>query len=224
VRSGEPAFPQVHGMPLWGYMTEHPDFAVPSHRWMSRQSLLHDAALLDAYDFSPFQVLADIGGGQGSTLAAILQAHPSLRGILFDPPDVVRGPTALAEAGVAQRCAVIGGAMLAGVPPGADASMVNRTLMTLSDEKAGAILRGCAAAVPDRGKVLAVEMVLPAGNQPSPAKTFDVLMLLQHPGAGIRTEAEYSDLFADAGLRLARIIPTASPNSILEGVTAHPST
>jgi hypothetical protein len=47
---------------------------------------------------------------------------------------------------------------------------------------------------------------------------------VQHPGAGIRTEAEYSDLFADAGLRLARIIPTASPNSILEGVTAHPST
>jgi hypothetical protein len=65
--------------------------------------------------------------------------------------------------------------MLAGVPP--DAYMVNRTLMTLSDEKAGAILRGCAAAMPDRGKVLAVEMVLPAGNQPSPAKTFDVLML-----------------------------------------------
>jgi hypothetical protein len=63
-------------MSLWGYMTEHPDFAVPFHRWMSRQSLLHNAALLDAYDFSPFQVIADIGGGQGSTLAAFLQAHP----------------------------------------------------------------------------------------------------------------------------------------------------
>jgi hypothetical protein len=59
-------------------------------------------------------------------------------------------------------------------------------------------------------------MVLPAGNEPSPAKTFDVLMLLQHAGARIRTEAEFTDLFAAAGLRLARIIPTASPNSILE--------
>jgi O-methyltransferase domain len=224
VRSGRPAFPRVHGRTLWDYMTEHPDFAAPFHRWMSRQSELHNAALVAAYDFSPFQVLADIGGGQGSTLAAILQAHPSLRGILFDLPDVVRHPTALDEAAVAQRCEVTGGDMLAGVPSGADAYMVKRTLMTLSDETAATLLRSCAAAMPDHGKVLAVEMVLPAGNEPSPAKTFDVLMLLQHPGACIRTEAEFAELFAAAGLRIAKIIPTASPNSILEGVLAHPRT
>jgi hypothetical protein len=78
--------------------------------------------------------------------------------------------------------------------------------------------------MPHHGKVLAVEMVLPAGNEPSPAKTFDVLMLLQHSGACIRTEAEFAELFAASGLRLAKIIPTESPNSILEGVTAHPMT
>jgi hypothetical protein len=220
VRSGQPAFPRLHGMNLWDYMGEHPQFAVPFHRWMSRQSELHNAALLAAYDFSPFQVLADIGGGQGATLAAILQAHAPLRGILFDLPDVVRHPTALDEAGVAERCEVIGGDMLEGVPSGADAYMVKRTLMTLSDERATALLRSCAAAMPDHGKVLAVEMVLPAGNEPGPAKTFDVLMLVQHPAACIRTEAEFADLFAAAGLRLDRVIPTESPNSILEGVTA----
>jgi hypothetical protein len=222
VRTGQPAFPRVHGMTLWQYMTEHPDFAAPFHNWMSQQSELHNAALVSAYDFSPFQVITDVGGGQGSTLAAILQAYPSLRGILFDLPDVVRHPTALHEAGVAHRCEIIGGDMLKGVPSGADAYMVKRTLMTLSNEKAAAILRSCAAAIPDRGKVLAVEMVLPAGNEPSPAKIFDVLMLLQHPGGRIRTEAEFGDLFASVGLSLARIIPTASPNSILEGVHAQP--
>jgi O-methyltransferase domain len=221
VRSGQPVFPRLHGMPLWDYMAEHPDFAAPFHRWMSRQSELHNAALLAAYDFSPLRVLADIGGGQGATLAAILRAHPSLRGILFDLPDVVRQPTPLDEAGVTSRCEVIGGDMLQGVPPGADAYMIKRTLMTLGDETATAILRRCAAALPDHGRVLAVEMVLPTGNEPSPAKTFDVLMLLEHPGARIRTEAEFADLFAAAGLRLARTIPTTSPNSILEGVAAH---
>src|SRR3954471_14728742 len=157
VRSGRPAFPRVHGLPLWDYMTDHPDFAAPFHRWMSRQSELHNAALVAAYDFSPFRVIADVGGGRGATLAAILGAHPSLRGVLFDLPDVVRDTTPLDEAGVAQRCEVVGGDMLEGVPSGADAYMIKRTLMTLSDERASAVLRHCAAAVPNRGKVLAVE-------------------------------------------------------------------
>jgi len=224
VRSGQAAFPRVHGTTLWDYMGEHPELAAPFHRWMSRQSELHNAALVAAYDFSPFQVLADVGGGQGSTLAAILRSHPSLRGILFDLPDVLTHPTELDGAAVAQRCEVTAGDMLVGVPSGADAYMIKRTLMTLSDETAVMLLRNCAEAMPDHGKVLAVEMVLPAGNEPSPAKTFDVLMLLQYSGAHIRTEAEFAELFAAAGLRLARIIPTPSPNSILEGVTAHPRT
>lgn len=64
-----------------------------------------------------------------------------------------------------------------------------------------------------------IEMVLPPGNDPSPAKVFDLLMMLAHTGR-VRTEAEFRNLFADAGLRLARVIPTTSPNSILEGVRA----
>jgi hypothetical protein len=217
VTTGEPAFPRVHRLPLWDYMSEHPDFAAPFHRWMSQQSAQHNAAVVAAYDFSPFRVIADIGGGQGSTLAAILQANPSLRGILLDLPQVVAHPAPLDEAGMAPRCEIIGGDMLRAVPEGADAYLVKRILMSFDDEQATTILRNCTASTPADGKVLAVEMVLPAGNEPSPAKTFDVLMLLQHTGARIRTEAEFTDLFTAAGLRLTRIIPTASPNSILEG-------
>lgn len=64
---------------------------------MSRQSEQHNAALIASYDFSPFGTVADIGGGQGSTLAAVLRAHPSLRGILFDLPDVVKRPAPLEQ-------------------------------------------------------------------------------------------------------------------------------
>jgi hypothetical protein len=220
VMTGEPAFVHMHGMPLWEYLASHPEIGTPFDRWMSRQSDQHNAAIVASYDFAPFRAVADIGGGQGSTLAAILRANPSLRGILLDLPRVVARPAPLEAAGVMDRCAVIGGDMLQGVPGGADAYLVKRVLMDWGDEQAAEIVRNCAGAMRDGGKVLVVEMVLPPGNEPSPSKAFDLLMLLVHPGARIRTEAEFRDLFAAAGLRLTRIIPTASPNSIIEGVRA----
>lgn len=220
VMTGEAAFPRARGMPLWDYMANHPELGNPFDRWMSRQSDQHNAAIVATYDFSRFGVVADIGGGRGSTLAAILQANPSLRGILLDLPQVVAHPARLEEAGVADRCEVMGGDMLQGVPAGADAYVVKRVLMDWGDEQAARILRNCAHAMPEDGKVLVVEMVLPSGNEPSPGKAFDVLMLLVHAGARIRTEAEFVELFAAAGLRLIRVIPTPSPNSILEGVRA----
>jgi hypothetical protein len=220
VVSGKPAFPRTHGMALWDYMAAHEELGTPFNRWMSRQSDQHNAALVASYDFSRFRVVADIGGGRGSSLAEILRSNPSVRGILLDLPEVVAHPAPLEEAGVAARCEVIGGDMLQAVPTGADVCLIKRVLMDWSDEQAVRILRNCGDALPEDGRVLAVEMVLPSGNEPSPSKTFDILMLLVHEGARIRTETEFGDLFAAAGLRLTRVIPTPSPNSILEGVLA----
>jgi hypothetical protein len=125
----------------------------------------------------------------------------------------------LEEAGVRDRCEVVGGDMLEGVPTGADIYLMKRVLMDWADEQAIAILRNCANALPHSGKVLAVEMILPPANEPSPVRAFDILMLL-NTGGRIRTQAEFADLFRAADLRLARIIPTSSPNTILEGVLA----
>ena len=92
--------------------------------------------------------------------------------------------------------------------------------MIWSDEQATQTLRHCVAVLPRDGKVLAIEMIMPPCNEPSPATTFDVLMLLAHKGGRVRTETEFHDLFNTAGLRLTRVVPTASPNSILEGALA----
>jgi hypothetical protein len=110
--------------------------------------------------------------------------------------------------------------MLRVVPKGADAYLIKRVLMDWGDADSTAILRRCASAMADGGRVLVVEMLMPTGNDPSPAKTFDILMLLNQPGGRIRTEIEFRELFTASGLRLARVVPTASPNSILEGVRA----
>jgi O-methyltransferase len=220
VMSGESAFQRVHGAPMWEYIAGHPDLGTAFNRWMTRQSNQHNSALVATYDFSPFRLVADIGGGQGSTLAAILQANPSLRGILLDLPQVVADPAPLVQAGLANRCEVIGGDMLEAVPDGADAYIIKRVLMDWGDEEATTILRNCAAAMPEDGKALVVEMLMGSANDPSPGKPFDILMLLNQPGGRIRTEAEFTALFTAAGLRLTRVIPTASPNSILECVRA----
>ena len=143
-----------------------------------------------------------------------------LRGVLLDLPQVVTRTTPLDEAGVAARCEVIGGDMLRVVPKGADAYLIKRVLMDWGDADSTTILRRCASAMADGGRVLVVEMLMPTGNDPSPAKTFDILMLLNQPGGRIRTEIEFRELFTASGLRLSRVVPTASPNSILEGVRA----
>jgi hypothetical protein len=106
------------------------------------------------------------------------------------------------------------------VAGGADAYLIKRVLMIWGDEPAIRVLRHCAEALPTEGRVLVVEMVVGPGNDPDPAKSFDLLMLLASKGGRVRSEAAFRDLFAAAGLRLARVIPTVSPNSILEGVRA----
>jgi hypothetical protein len=220
VMTGEPGFALAHGMSNLEYRARNPELGAAFDRFMSRLSDQHNAAVVAAYDFSPFRTVADIGGGQGSTLAAILRANPELRGVLLDLPHVVASTEPLAAAGVFDRCEVLGGDMLQGVPAGVDGYLIKRVLMGRGDEQATRLLRHCAEALPKGGKVLVVDLVMPPGNDPSPVKSFDLQMLLVAEEGRVRTEVEFRDLFAAAGLRLARVIPTASPNSILEGVRA----
>ena len=217
VTTGDAGFELAHGMPTYAYLARHPELAAPFDRWMTRQSEQHNHAVVAAFDFSAFEVVADIGGGQGSTLAAILQAHPALRGILMDRPEVTaQAPQLLEAAGISSRCTIAAGDMLAGVPRGADLYFMKRVLMIWGDEEAIQVLAHCAASLPEGGKVVAAEILMPDGNAPSPAKSFDLLMLLANRGGRIRSEEEFRDLFAAAGLRLTNVIPTASPNTLLE--------
>jgi len=218
VRTGEPAFAHTHGKPYYAYLADHPDLAGAFGRWMTAQSRLHNAALVSAYDFSRFGTVVDVGGGQGATLAAILEAYPAVRGILLDQPTVVAQTPPLATAEMAGRCTIVGGDARQSVPAGGDCYVVKRLLMEQPDDGAIAILRNCAEAMTAGGRVLVVEMVIPPANEPAAGKTYDVIMLATFSGGRIRTEAELRTLFAAAGLALTSVIPTSPPNFIVEGV------
>jgi SAM-dependent methyltransferase len=217
VRTGRTAFETVYGMPLFDYLSRHPDKGQLFDDAMTGVHGRETAAMLEAYDFSGFATLADIGGGNGEVLSAVLTKYPHLRGLLLDLPAVAERTRArLAAVGLAERCEVRAGNFFEAVPPGADAYLLRHILHDWDDDRAVVLLRNCRAVLRPGGKFLVVEGVIPAGNEPSVSKFFDLAMMVL-PGGLERTEAEYRRLFEAGGFRLARLVPTRTWISVLEG-------
>lgn len=217
VETGRTAFEHLFGQPIFDYLGEHPEEARIFDAAMTGIHGREAAAVLEGYDFSGIERLADIGGGNGSQIAAVLQRHPRMKGVLFDLPHVVeraRGP--LESAGLLDRCELVGGSFFEAVPPGADAYLMRHIIHDWNDEQALTILRNCHAAMSPHSRLLVVESVIPPGNEPFGGKFLDLVMLLI-PGGKERTEVEYRTLFEQAGFALSRIVATESEVSVIEG-------
>ena len=218
VATGESGFEHVHGMPLFEYFRREPEQAALFDEAMSNRSRQVDAAVLAAYDFAGISKLVDVGGGHGALLASILAAHPEMRGVLFDLPQVVEGAKGrLGADGLLDRCEIVGGDFLLAVPAGGDAYLLKHVLHDWDDERAAAILKSCHRAMAPGARLLVVEIVITPGNVPSFGKLLDLNMLVMFRGGRERTRAEYEALFAAAGFDLTRVVPTASLANVLEG-------
>jgi hypothetical protein len=219
-RTGKPAWGYVHGAEVFDYFAAHPEQAEIFNGAMTDMSMGTAPVIVDAYDFAGFKRLVDIAGGHGYMLAQALKSAPELNGVLFDVPAVIEGAAALLEKeGVAARVEKVSGDFFAAVPEGADAYMMKHIIHDWDDERAIKILSNIQSVMADDGKVLIIETVVPATSEPHYSKLLDLEMLTS-PGGVERTEEEYRELMAAAGLRLVRIIPTASPYSIIEAVKA----
>ncbi len=220
VKTGETAFPKLHGMTNWEYRVRHPDEQSIFDAAMTVRSAAAMTAIVNEYDFAQFDVLVDVGGGHGVLLAAILAANPSVRGILFDQSQVVaEANSTLRSNNVADRCAVIGGDFFESVPSGADAYLLKSVLHDWDDEQATRTLKCCRAAMTQRGKLLVVEAVIHPPNEPDPMKFTDLRMLVMNGGRE-RTSTEFGQLYVAAGFNLGNIVQTRSPFSIVEGTPA----
>jgi hypothetical protein len=164
------------------------------------------AAVLDAYDFAAFDVVADVGGGRGALLAALLERHPQMRGILFDQPSVVAGVD------LGERCQVVGGSFFERVPEGADAYLLKAVIHDWEDEPSIAILRTIRAAAP-AAAVLLIERRLGPPNAEPLAKLSDLNMLVG-PGGRERTPDEYAALLDAAGYTLVGETPAGTVSVI----------
>jgi len=217
-RTGETAFEHVHGVNFFEYHRQHPDEWALFDQLMAANTAPAARAVAAAYDFSRVGTIVDVGGGRGALAIGLLTAHPHLRGVVFDQPAVAAGAReAIAAAGLADRCEVVGGDFFAAVPDGGDAYVLKFILHDWDDERSMAILRACRHAMPHDGRLLVIELLVPQGNAPSFAKTQDVNMLI-NLGGWERTEAEHRALYAAAGFDLTRAIPAQGELHILEGV------
>jgi len=220
VRTGRPAWGHTHGAEVFDYFAANPAEAEIFNRAMTDMSAVTAAPVVAAYDFAGVNTLADIAGGHGYLLAQVLKAHPAMRGVLFDVGPVVGGAGALLEAeGVAGRVELVAGDFFKAVPRGADAYMMKHIIHDWDDERSRRILRSIREAMPAHGKVLIIEVVVPEGDEPHYSKLLDLEMLVS-PGGAERTEREYRELLAAEGFRLTRVVPTASPFSVIEAVRA----
>jgi hypothetical protein len=221
VMTGEPAFDEVASAPVWEYLARHPDDGERFARGMANISSLENEVVVGTYDFSPFRVVIDVGGGRGGFIAAILRANPGLRGVLYDEPHVLSRPTDLQESGVADRCRIVPGNFFESVPGGCDAYVLKRVLDGWDDDDALRILRLCRQAIPAHGRLLTIH---PLVSEVGPYSRKDVAILTMDMGMLVggrgreRTEDQFRDLYCKAGFRLNRVIPTRSVLSIVEGV------
>ncbi|MBW4528962.1 MAG: methyltransferase [Phormidium tanganyikae FI6-MK23] len=211
LKTGEIAFDAAAGMNIWQHFAQHPEDGQIFSQSMSSLGTAIAQAVAASYDFSQFNTIVDIGGAQGSLVSTILQANPHLQGILFDLPEII------ANVSVDKSIQPIAGNFFESVPTGGDAYLMRWIIHDWDDEKSSVILKNCHRAMPEQGKLLLVESILPPGNEPSPTKFIDVIMLLM-TGGRERTEEEYRSLLRSNGFELTQVIPTPSMLTIIEAV------
>ena len=188
--SGEPSFPRTFGADFWTWLAEHPEERAAFDRAMV-QGTEGRVDRLSALDWRGDETVVDVGGGNGSLLVELLKRQTRLRGIVFDLPETVRNETVLGD-----RIEFVEGSFFDSVPTG-DVYILGTILHDWDNERAAAILRTIHAGGPDT-RLLILDAVVPAGNDPHGAKWLDLLMLALFRGRE-RDEAQWRALLADAG-------------------------
>jgi len=219
VRTGHSSFERRYGG--FAYYRDDPEAGRVFHEAAEETLATHVVPLLRDRDLTRFGTVVDVGGGRGTLLAAVLSGHAEGRGVLFDLPHVVvEARATLERAGVADRCELVGGDFFTAVPSGGDVYLLADIVRDWDDEHAVRILRNCAAAMNDGGRVLLCEAVLPeTRNRYSPAAVIDLEMLVMCEGGRQRTAGELGELLGRAGLRLTGMCP-GPLYSLLEAVAA----
>ena len=206
VRTGKPGLEIAYDISIFQFFAAHPAQAQGFQAAMSERTAAFAPSLAAGYDFSAARTVADIGGGKGTLLAAILHEHGHLRGVLLDRPE--------------DRCEVVAGDFFATIPAGADIYVLANVLHDWDDARSVQILANCRKAMAADGRVLIVERLIPDDSADAvPVLLSDINMLVLTGGME-RTNAEYAHLLAQAGLAPGRVQPVTAPYGVIEGTAS----
>jgi hypothetical protein len=214
---GNTPFDEEFGQSVWNYRRSNADAGAVFDRWLHRLSSDQFDGFAEAYDFSNASTVVDLGGGQGALLSVILRSHPTLRGILADQPSVVASAVeSLAQSGLLVRCETLAVDFFESVPPGFDLYLLKSVLHDWDDAAALTILRNIREALPDEGRLLIIERLLPDSPHDDPETVWLDLHMLCVTGGRERSLAQYLALIAEAGLRFLRLVQCPGPFRPLE--------
>jgi orsellinic acid C2-O-methyltransferase len=224
VKSGRSRRELATGRSGYAHLEADPEAAAVFNAAMVELTALSAAELNRAVDFSTARHVIDVGGGYGELLAAILRAHPALRGTLFELPHALAGARArMQQAGVADRCEFVGGDFFESVPGGGDLYLLKSVLHNWDDDKCGVILRRCRQSMRRDARLLLVERVLPQRMRPCAADRAAArtdLNMLIGVGGRERNRAEFALLLGAAGFTATRFVPTPLELSVIEATIA----
>jgi hypothetical protein len=209
-KSGMPALSWAG---LVEYFSDHPEEARLFNEAMVGKSGAVIPAVIEAFDFSPFKMIADIGGGRGHLLRAVLERNTTASGVLFELPHVIDDCSGIASA----RLQLEAGDFFVDRLPSSDAYLLMEVIHDWTDDKAAKVLAAVRRSAPKHARVLIIETIVSDAPGPHFGKTLDVIMLAI-TGGRERTAREYATLLNGAGFRLERVIPTRSQHSIVEAV------
>jgi len=218
VSTGEAHFPKLRGMGAFEFFMANPKYAAVFFQGFGSLSATETDPVLAAYDFSQFGTIMDVRGGRGDFLAGILSQAPNSRGVLYDSEQATADSPALFDAaGVGDRVTIENGTHFDKLPAGRDAYVFKHILHDLLEPDCLTVLKNVRQAIPPDGKLLVLEYVVNGNNERHLGNVIDLWLLLML-GARERTLPEYTELFARAGLKVVRAVPTTAPISIIEAV------
>ncbi|MGA6205582.1 methyltransferase [Nocardia testacea] len=215
VRTGQPTFEGLYGTDFFGFLAGRPELSERFNATMRQVSLPIAQLVPVSYDFTPYDTIIDIGGGDGTLLSQILRGAHAVRGVVFDSPTgVAEATTTLTAAGVADRCRIESGDFFAAVPEGGNLYVLKNILHDWDDERCVTILRSCHKAMGPDGRLLIVESVLPdVVDTSDPAPYLTDISMLVNMGGQERTRCEYEELCRSAGFAVVAVHPTVFPTS-----------
>jgi O-methyltransferase domain len=214
LRTGKSAMTKVTGSSTFEYFASHAEQARIFDEAMTGKSQAQIDVVLRAYDFSGFKRIADVGGGRGHLLEAVLRCAPGASGVVFDLPYVVTGLTPPTD--LASRLQMQAGDFFKDPLPACDAYLLMSVIHDWSDAEAVSILKAVRRAAPSHAKLLLIELLVSEEPGPHVGKALDIEMLVMTTGQE-RTRAQYEQLLRAAGFRLEQVVPTAGATAILQG-------
>ncbi|MFZ0514909.1 MAG: methyltransferase, partial [Candidatus Nitrosopolaris sp.] len=247
VRTGGNAFKHANGLELFDYLQQNPNDARIFNKAMTSITSLNVSLISSMYDFSQFNTVIDIGGGQGLLLSTILQNNPHIHGILFDLPFAIESAKQYIQSkfdknangnNISPRCKLVAGDFFESIPNGADGYIFKNVILNWDDESVEKILKNCLHSMQTtrtimnsnkdkqemiKQKLLIIDMITPEGNESSIAKFLDILMLAVSHSGRIRTEKEFHRLLTKCGFEITNIIRSQDPKNFLNIIEAIPS-